>query len=395
MRRGKTVLFGVTIDYQLRYHDGLFRRLTGDGWKVHLVSAGDSTLDGYGVGDIEAHAVALSRAPSVWRDLRGLIEWVSVLRRLKPSVTVVGTPKAALIGGLAAWITRVPHRVYELHGLRLEGASGLKRTLLVVVEWVTCRLATEVIAVGASLAAVAVDAGVVEPSKVRVLGAGSPNGVDVEHFARARDDVPAIDSLRADLGLREGEPTIAFVGRLTRDKGLGLLASALPLVRSRFHLLVIGPVDGESAQELVKDIRVVASAATFVGEVADVAPYLAVSDVLCLPSLREGLPTVVLEALAGGVPVVATKATGIVDLIRDGDTGWLVPQKDARRLAAALDSAIAPNDHVQRVVESGFALVASQYDSTTVQGNWSEYLAHLWFSTSGGGPDPTRGDPRE
>lgn len=376
MTSGGSVLFGVTIDYQLRYHSGLFARLAEEGWKVHIVSAGDSALSEYRAEGIETHAVSLSRAPSLLGDLQGLAKWVSVLREVKPSVAVIGTPKAGLVAGIAAWATRVPHRIYELHGLRLEGATGFKRGVLATAEWLTCLVSTEVVAVGPSLAAAAIKARVVRSSKIKVLGAGSPNGVDIEHFVHAKRDLVAQDALRDALGLRAERPTIAFIGRVTSDKGIGLLASALRVVKSPFHLLVVGGADGKSAGHLVKELEAVAGNVSFVGEVEDVAPYLAVSDVLCLPSVREGLPTVVLEALAAGIPVVATQATGTIDLIRDGETGWLVRQHDPSHLALALDAALVDDDATQRVTENGFALVGENFSRPDVQDNWISYLSH-------------------
>ena len=121
------------------------------------------------------------------------------------------------------------------------------------------------------------------------------------------------------------------------------------------------------------------------GEVDDVAPYLAVADVLCLPSRREGLPTVILEAFASGVPVVATRATGIVDLVRNGQTGYLVAIDDESALAIALHDAISRKRESTRMAAAALRLVKTDYSRREVQDRWIGYLKGLCTEDSGSG----------
>ena len=377
----RTVVFGVTIDYQLRYHEGLYERLVDDGWDVHVVSSPGPRLTRAGeLKGVTAHSLVTNRQPSPTADLRSLMAWYRVLRGIRPGVVVIGTPKAGLLGLVAALVARVPHRVYELHGLRFETAHGPSRWLLLAMEWVACTAATQVVAVGESVQSRATGARLVPRRKVRVLGAGSPNGVDIMHFKEARKDEAARRMLRAQLGIGESQSVVVFVGRLTRDKGLETLARALKRVsrvRRDVCALLVGGIDDSSGEVGLSHLREAVSSCVHVGEVADPAPYLAIADVMCLPSYREGLPTVVLEAFAAGVPVVATAATGIVDLVTAGVTGRLAPIDDDVALAAAITELLDDPAEAAMLARSGGELVATEFAAATVQRRWAAYLNSL------------------
>jgi len=373
----RTILFGVTIDYQLRYHDGLYQRLADAGWDVHLVSGRGpigTRLDQHR--GITVHEIAMARNPAPWADLKSLVAWIELLRDLRPNVVVIGTPKAGLLGSIAAFLSGARTRIYELHGLRLESASGSLHILLRSMERLTCAVSTTVVAVSHSLQQLAIREGLTHPNKIDVLGAGSPNGVNIEHYSRASQDQATKTATRAALGIDEDVPIISFVGRLTADKGLSALEEAMTLVGSTTpaHLLVIGAIDDESGRLGAEALRSALSRVSFTGEVDDVAEYLAITDVLCLPSRREGLPTVVLEAFAATVPVVGTRATGITDLVVDGETGLLVDIDDVDALRDALLRILRDGELARQLTGNAGRLVAKSYARDIVQQRWQQML---------------------
>lgn len=375
-----TIVFGVTIDYQLRYHQGLYERLADAGWDVHIV-AGTGPI-GRALSahpGVTVHVLDLARTPSPYADFRGLIWWMRLLRRWRPDVVVVGTPKAGLIGTVATRLTRVPVRVYELHGLRLECTRGLRRSLLRTMERISCAASTHVIAVGPSLRELSLSERLAAVRKIVVLGAGSPNGVDVDRFAVATSDEEARASLRADLGIPSSAQIVTFVGRLTADKGLRALTDAMVAVERRapVWLLLIGGIDDGSGLDEAHRLRETLDRLSVVGEVDDVAPFLAISDVFCLPSRREGLPTVILEAFAAKVPVVATRATGIVDLVSDGVTGRLVPIDDVPALEQRLLEALQDTDASHRMAVAASRLVRVNFVRDEVQTRWIDTLGRM------------------
>jgi glycosyltransferase involved in cell wall biosynthesis len=284
--------------------------------------------------------VPMERQIAPLRDLVSLWRLWRIMRALRPAFTNVGTPKAGLLGGFAAWLNRVPCRFYTLHGLRFETSKGLKRRLLTFAERLACRFAHRVICVGQSVREKAIASGITSREQAVVFGAGSCNGIDASRFAATRDTLKRASELRRKLEIPAQAPVLLFVGRLTCDKGIPELMDAFLQLSRQFpdlRLLLVGCFEDEDPLPLDTLICLRAhSNVIFAGPVQDTAAYYAIADVVVLPSHREGLPTVVLEAQAAGKPVVGAAATGIVDVVADGETGLLFPVGDVPALAKAL-----------------------------------------------------------
>jgi lipopolysaccharide/colanic/teichoic acid biosynthesis glycosyltransferase/glycosyltransferase involved in cell wall biosynthesis len=286
----------------------------------------------------------MSRRITPLGDLRSLGSLVGVLRRTRPDVVHGHTPKGGLLAMLAAWLCRVRVRVYHLHGLPMVTATGLKRQLLRWCEKVSCGLAHRVFCVSPSLREVALAEGLCGPDKITVLVNGTIDGVDAAGEFNPTGLGPGVrDAVRKEHGIPPGALVVGFVGRLVRDKGVTELAQAWKVLSAKFpelHLLIVGPLEPHDplAPEMLNLLR--ADRVLWVGEVPiEGMPRLyCAMDVLVLPTYREGFPTVLLEAAAMELPVVATRIPGCVDAVRDGETGKLVPARDAVALAEALSA---------------------------------------------------------
>jgi lipopolysaccharide/colanic/teichoic acid biosynthesis glycosyltransferase/glycosyltransferase involved in cell wall biosynthesis len=301
-------------------------------------------------------AILMQREISPLRDLISLYKMFATMKRVNPALVDVSTPKAGLLGGVAAWCAGVPCRVYTLRGLRLETMTGLKRALLWATEWVSCHCAHRVVCISPSLRARAVDLKLVHPTKTAILANGS-RGVDLVRFAPHNLKRREAEAIRKSLGIAEHELVVGFVGRLVKDKGTGELVDAFRRTKvnhTNARLLLIGdfepgdPVDAEVRQYIESASEIVR-----LGFVADTAPYYGVMDIFALPTYREGFPGVVLEAQASGVPVVTTNATGAIESIIDGVTGLLVPVGDSTSLARAIDKLLNDKETRARMGRAG------------------------------------------
>src|SRR6266849_6162531 len=161
--------------------------------------------------------VAMERSISPVKDIVSLWRLWRIIRSLRPAVTNVGTPKAGLLGGLAAWLNRVPCRFYTLHGLRFETTEGLRRRVLIFAERLACLFAHRVVCVSQTTRATAIDSRLTSAARTVIFGSGSCNGVDCSRFAPSPKKIRQAIELRHQLGIPLRATVAAFVGRLTTD----------------------------------------------------------------------------------------------------------------------------------------------------------------------------------
>jgi glycosyltransferase involved in cell wall biosynthesis len=319
------ILVGITSAQTCLVLGGRLRALREAGFRVTLVSNPGEWLARTAAQEgVESVAIPMRREIAPVADLLALLRLCWLIFRLKPDMTEFSTPKAGLLGTIAAWLFRVPARVYFLRGLKLETCTGIKRRILLYAERLSSACAHTVLCNSDSLRNQALAMGVAPERKLRLLGSGSSNGVDVERFH------PGPGTLRERLGLPRNAHVVGFVGRLTRDKGVPELIEAFDTILSAMpnaHLLLVGWFDAaEDALDRVLRSRIENHPQIHVtGYVADTAPYYRVMDLMVLPTWREGFPNAVLEAAASGIPVVTTMSTGSRDAVVPEVTGLLIP----------------------------------------------------------------------
>lgn len=319
------MVIGVTSAQTCLILTARLRAFRAAGYRVTVVSAPGELLDQAArAAGVEARAIPMERGISLGSDLLSLFKIIGLLWRLRPELVEFSTPKAGLLGMMAAWICRVPHRVYLLRGLRLEASHGGKRRILLAAERLAAACAHVVVCNSESLRCEALVWRLAAPQKLHVLGRGSSNGVDPEIY------FPWTSPVRERFGIPKEALVIGFTGRLTRDKGIPELADAFTRIldaEPRAYLLLVGWFD--ASEDALPDglqrylehherIRVT-------GLVTETAPYYRAMDLFILPTWREGFPNAVLEAAATALPVVTTESTGARDSVVPEVTGLLIP----------------------------------------------------------------------
>jgi glycosyltransferase involved in cell wall biosynthesis len=225
----------------------------------------------------------------------------------------------------ASFIARTKKRVYVRHGLMLETSKGFVRMLLFVIERLTALFSTDILCVSKSVLLRSAQLNLGEKSKSFMLSHGSANGVDTTRFSRERFSVDFISSFKKELGFDPQKKILGFVGRISNDKGIPELIDAWKSIlveMPNVQLMLLGIFDDRDrvSQDVVECITNTPSI-TLIGFQRDVAPYYAVMDMLILPSYREGMPTVILEASSMQLPIITTRATGCIDAIIENQTG--------------------------------------------------------------------------
>jgi glycosyltransferase involved in cell wall biosynthesis len=258
---------------------------------------------------------------------RALLRTIRLARAGRVQVIHSHGKGAGLYGRIAARVTGAA-AIHTFHGIHLAGYSSLYPRL----ERALARWSYAIVHVSPSQAEEARALGLAPPGRSRVI----VNGVDAE---RVRAIAARAPIARAQLGLRPGGLVLATVARFDPVKGLDVLLRALPRIVARVpeaQLLLVGDgAERERLRRLAREVDPGGRAVVLAGAIPDAARVLPLVDLYVTASRREGLPLAVLEAMACGVPVLATRVPGHVDAVEDGVTGRLVPVDDAPALAEA------------------------------------------------------------
>jgi len=325
--------------------NGQLTFLQKQGFEVRAASAGGRHAAALTQAGIPHHVVAFTRKITPLADLRALAQLVRLMRQFRPHVVHTHTPKAGLLGMLAAWICRVPVRMHTVAGLPLMEARGLKRHLLYLTESLTYACAHGVYPNSSGLLAYMQRHFSTFSGKYRVIGRGSSNGIDVEHFTPTPQLLERARALRNSLGIPPQATVIGFVGRLVKDKGIAELTEAFRQIHAAHPntwLLLVGHPEPDLDPLHPHDRAFLESHPQVImpGFQDDVRPWILAMDVFALPSYREGFPNVVMQAACLEVPCVVSDINGCNELIQHPTTGWVVPPTDVPALATALLEAI-------------------------------------------------------
>ena len=364
MSRGQ-VVHVLTVADSLIFIDRLVQETLTRGFEVTVVTSPDARLTAFGhrLG-VRTVPIELPRRVSPLGDWSALQRLRELFEAVRPAIVHAHTPKGGLLGTVAAAAAGVPVRLYHMRGLPFVTQRGTMRTLLETTERLACASATRVICQSHSLRATALASRLVSEEKSEVILGGS-NGVDCDgRFVLARH-LEAGRALRASAGIPPGALVIGFVGRLVGDKGVPELVEAFEALSGRHPeawLLLAGPRETRDALDAATVARLEGHPRIReLGFVAEPAPVYAASDVVALPSHREGFPNVPLEAAAMCRPVVSTDVDGCRDAVEDGVTGVLVPAGDVGRLGVALGRYLEDGGLRERHGASGRARVERSF----------------------------------
>jgi len=339
---------------------GLLKELSAD-YEVIALSSPDETLDKVGRREgVRTIAVPMQRHISPFKDLKSLWQMWGVMRRERPDMVHSMTPKAGLICMLAAWLARVPVRIHTFTGLVWPTATGIKRRILMLTDWVTCACATHIIPEGEGVKNDLLNHHITH-KPIRVLGHGNVRGIDLEHYN------PDNFSRAGGSGF-----TFVFVGRIVRDKGINELVTAFDRLHAEqpdTRLVLVGrrednldPIDAVTRQRIEQGDGIEA-----VGPQSDVRPFYADADALVFPSYREGFPNVVIEAGAMGLPSIVTDINGSREIIIDGENGVIIPPRDTDALYLAMKQMIDNPTTTATMASKARPLIASRYEQSYVR----------------------------
>lgn len=288
--------------------------------------------------NIRVIPVEMTRKITPVQDFKAVWQLYKIFKKEKPFMVHTHTPKAGTLGMMAAYLAKVPHRLHTVAGMPLLVAKGRKRKLLDLVEKITYWCATKVYPNSFGLKDIILENNFTTEKKLKVIGNGSSNGIDTEHFDNKLYSKEDKLNLRNSLGIKESDFVFLYVGRVVKDKGVNELVEAFKLLTKKgvenCKLVLLGtfedeldPISPQARQEIDSNPNIV-----YMGWQSDVRPYFSISNVFAFPSYREGFPNVVMQAGAMGIPSIVTNINGCNEIIIPNQNGVIIPVQDAQSL---------------------------------------------------------------
>ncbi len=337
-------------------------------FEVIAVSSERERLEKFGKANgVRTFTVEMTRSITPPKDIKAVFKLYNFLKKEKPLIVHTHTPKAGIVGMMAAKMAGVPIRLHTVAGLPLMESSGIKRYILEQVEGLTYRLATKIYPNSYGLQEIILDKKFSSAEKLQILGKGSSNGIDTSYFNP--DLYQTADKLRIKKlwGIAADDLVLIFVGRLVRDKGINELLQAfkkLVTMYPHITLLLVGPFEQELNPIKEENLQLIKEHSKIIatGYQEDVRCFFAISDLLVFPSYREGFPNVVLQAGSMRLPTITSNINGCNEIICEGINGIIIPVKDEKKLFLAIERFIKDVELRKKISGVSREIISQNYE---------------------------------
>jgi len=314
--------------------------MQSNGFDVLTVSADGKELAAIRNAGISHQTINLTRKISPIADTIALWKMIQLIKSFKPDIVHTHTPKAGLIGMMAAYICKVPIKLHTVAGLPVMEAQGLKKSLLILTEKITCFCANNVYPNSNGLMDFMINNFRSFKHKFKVLGKGSTNGIITKHYSLTPELSELATQLKSKYNFQPSDFVFCFIGRLVGDKGINELINVFDHLskNNNCKLLLVGMQEPEldplsaNCLEIIHNNKNIIS----LGYQDDVRVALAASNVFVFPSYREGFPNVVMQAQSMGVPCIVSDINGCNELVTHQESGLIVPVKNETALQEAM-----------------------------------------------------------
>ncbi|MFT3795410.1 glycosyltransferase family 4 protein [Flavobacterium sp.] len=353
-------------------------RFMKDYYEVTMVSSDQDYLEKVGkLQQCPVYHVEMTRKITPIQDLKSVWKLYRFLKKQQPFIVHSHTPKAGIVGMLAAKLAGVPHRLHTVAGLPLLEATGNKRKLLDFVEKLTYRCATMVYPNSKGLRDIILENQYADADKIKVIGNGSSNGIDTAHFSAEQYTAQQNEQRKKELGFSDSDFIFIFVGRLVKDKGINELVAAFEKLHAQYDnakLLLVGDYETDLDPLLPQTLDKIQNSKFIVttGFRNDVRPYFAISNVLVFPTYREGFPNVVLQAGAMGLPSIVTNINGCNEIIEQEQNGLIIPVKNEQAIFEAMQRLISDKNLYISLRNEARQHIVSHFEQQVV---WEAILA--------------------
>jgi len=338
--------------------------ISGEGADLELVKEREG---------VKTHPIEMHRHISLKQDLASLWRLYRYFKKEKPAIIHSITPKAGLLSMMAGKLAGVPIRMHTFTGLIFPYKNGYMKRTLIIMDRILCRCATHIYPEGKGVKE-DLQRHNITNKPLKIIANGNVNGVDLDYYHPEAISEEAKNQLRDSLQIKKEDFVFVFVGRLVIDKGVRELVKAFDAL-SKHHqnikLILVGPKENAhnpKKRAMFHSIHQNENIIT-VGFQDDVRPYYAVSNVLMLPSYREGFPNAVLQAGAMGLPSIVSDISGCNEIIEHEVNGLLVPKKNHQELQKNMEKILVTPNFLESLQKNARNRVAESFDKSLV---WRE-----------------------
>lgn len=359
MKKKVALVVSTPITFNVFYKNHI--KFLQEKYDVTLIA--NFTLDKCAIENVRQIHIPIERNPSVYLDLKVLFQLISIFRREKFDVVHSTTPKAGLLGQLAAYIAGVKIRLHIFTGQVWANKIGYKREILKFIDKVIAFLPNYLLADSFSQKIYIENENIVVKDKVNVLGLGSISGVNLNKFYPKNTML-----LRAELLISLDQFVFLFLGRLNKDKGILDLLKAFQIVNDKHpeSVLILVGRDEENLLPIIENNPLFNQSIFYRNFTTQPEDYMSMADVFCLPSYREGFGSVIVEAAACGTPSIGSNIYGISDAIEDKKSGLLSNVADPKNLAEKMSFILENKEILHNFSNYGLARVKDSFDENKV-----------------------------
>jgi glycosyltransferase involved in cell wall biosynthesis len=357
---------------------GQMRFMAAHGFDVLMISADGKELpEVIEMEQCRHMIVPMTRKITPFADLQCLFSLIKIFRKEKPDIVHTHTPKAGLLGMLAAKLCGVKVRIHTVAGLPLMVEKGVKYRLLKFIEKLTYAAANQVWPNSNSLMQFIRRQKLCKAAKLNIISKGSTNGIDVDRFSKESLDENLIREIRQQLGYTEQHTYLLCIGRLVKDKGIVELVQVfkqLQISDENLRLILVGefealldPLPQDTLNEITDNPAII-----HINWSNHVEYFMHLADFFVFPSHREGFPNVLLQAGAMGLPVICSQITGNIDIVTNNETGLIFESGNEQQLHKLLQYALLHPKHMQTMTKKLQQQVRSNYRRENIWQNMLE-----------------------
>ncbi|MBC7641837.1 MAG: glycosyltransferase family 4 protein [Flavobacterium sp.] len=319
---------------------------------------------------VKTIAITITRPIAPIQDLVALIKLYRTFKSEKPLIVHSITPKAGLLSMIAGYFAKVPIRIHVFTGLVFPTRTGFIQQLLIFLDKILCRFATNVYPEGQGVKNDLI-AYKITKKPLKIIANGNVNGIDIAYFNPNLFTENDNSAIRNKLQIKENDFVFIFVGRLVKDKGINELSQAFVKLQStnkNVKLLLVGNFENDLDPLLPETYVILENNKSIisVGFQVDVRPYFAIANALVFPSYREGFPNVVLQAGAMSLPSIVTNINGCNEIITNQQNGLIIQPKNVQQLVEAMTKLLNEPNLVNALKNNSRINIIKKFDQNLV-----------------------------